>query len=242
MSGHGTRQAAIGALLLLIGCHRLPPTPAAPGREALTDSEALEVVAQRERDTQTLTATFKITFRRPNAAEESNQGALVVSRPDRLRMQIFSFGVMTAFDYTVDGDRYRIRRPLEGIDKVGRFGELAPDDPIAAALDLRPLFLAPPVRAARVRERGDAYVVTAGDGAARREIQVSKRDGRIDAETFYQGDRPRIVVAFRDHRTVDGVTIPFAIHVDYPESGMKLAIAVVRYTRNQAVDPRHFEF
>jgi outer membrane lipoprotein-sorting protein len=246
MSGPRSRgRAAIGAALLLIGCHRLPPraAPAPTSAAALTEAQALELVARREAETRTLTATFKMTVRRPNRGEETNQGALVVARPDRLRMQIFSFGVMTAYDFTVNGDRYRIRRPLEGVDERGRFSELAPDDPTAAALDLRPLFLgAPAVASARVRDRGDAYLVAAGEGRGRHEIQVSKQGGRIEAETVYDDDQPRILVAFRDHRLVDGAAIPFAIHVEYPDSGATLDIEVVRYTRNQPVDSHLFEF
>jgi len=237
--------AAIGFGLLVLGCHRATslPSPPSPTSGGLTEGQALDVVRRRETDARTLAVTFKIVLRRPNAAEESSRGALVVVRPDQLRMQIFSFGVMTAFDYTVNGDRYRVRRPLEGVEKIGRFSQLPPDDPMASALDLRPLFLGDStVASTSVRDRGDTYRVTVSVGNRRHEVDVSKRAATIEGETIYDGDRPRIVVAFRDYRLVDAVALPFAVHVEYPESRVSLDIDVARYARNQPVDPGLFEF
>ena len=235
----------IGVALVLcaaLGCHRVaqPPQPQGAIRSA---AEALAVLEHREADTRTLTATFKLTLRKPDGSEESSRGAVVVARPDRLRLQIFSFGVMTAYDYTANGDRYRARRPLQGQQTSGRFGEAAADRADAFGEDLRPLFLgAPGLANAAVRDSGDRWIVVVPGGSERREIELSKRDGAVLRETLYAGDASRLSMDYGDYRGVDGVSMPFAITVTVPDKQLRLTIEVARYTRDQPVDPHLFEF
>lgn len=246
------RSAAVLAVVGALGCS-LAVRPPPPGEPVKSTAEAIAVVARRESDTRTVTATFQFTIHRPDGTEEGSRGAVVVARPDRLRLQIFSFGVMTAYDYTVNGDRYRARRPLEGIDKTGRFGEAGGGAGADLAAngseerqplpDLRPLFLPPTTgRSTVVRDGGDRYVVAVGRRGARREIEVAKRDGLVSRETLFAGAEPRAVIRYDDYQPVDGVSLPFAIEVAYPEKSVRVSIRMTRYTRNQPIDPKLFEF
>ena len=241
-----TRRRGAGAALVLcaaLGCHPAPRPPAPPGAAIRSGREAVAALAEREANTQTLTATFKLTLRRADATEESSRGAVVVARPDRLRLQIFSFGVMTAYDYTANGDRYRALRPLEGKQTSGRFGAATGDAADAFGEDLRPLFLASgDLAQARVRDGGERWIVVIPIGTERREIEIAKQDGSMLRETLYAGDRARLSIEYADYRAVDGVPMPFAITVSYPDKQLRLAIAVARYTRNQPVDPHLFDF
>jgi hypothetical protein len=231
------RALAVGfAAALAFGCHRAAVAPPAPAAEVHGANDARRVLADQERETRTLTALFKLAFRRGDGAIESSRGALVIARPDRLRLQVFSFGMITAYDYTVNGERYRVRRPLERVDHVGRFGEDADD---ALGADLRPLFLrSGDFSKAAVSETPDAFVVRSGE----RVIEIAKADGRVARETIAIGGKPAIVTEYGDYRPVDGFAMPFAIRVAYPAKGATLAIDVDRYTRNQPADDALFRF
>jgi hypothetical protein len=231
---------ALGFVVALaIGCHRAAVAPPAPAAEVRGAGDARRLLADQERETRTLTALFKLTFRRGDGAAESSRGALVVARPDRLRLQIFSFGMITAYDYTVNGDRYRVRRPLERVDHVGRFGEDAQNAEDALGADLRPLFLRTgDFSKATVSETPDAFVVRSGD----RTIEIAKAVGRVTRETIAVDGKPAIVTEYGDYRPVDGFPMPFTIRVAYPAKAATLVIDVERYTRNRPVDDSLFRF
>jgi outer membrane lipoprotein-sorting protein len=237
----GSLALAVGFLAAL-GCHRTARPPA-PGEAVASDSQAIAIVARREAETPTMTVTFQITVHRPDGSDEGSRGAVVVARPDRLRLQIFSFGVMTSYDYTVNGNRYRVRRPLDGSETIGRFDDAETSETGAFGPDLRPLFL-PAVAAgsASARDAGDHFVVVVAEQRGRREIDVSKRDGSVTREALYQDAGPRIVIDYGDYRFVDGAALPFVVEVTYPQKSLRLTIRVAHYTRNQPVDPRLFEF
>ena len=239
-----SRGACVLASLLLgvAACHRAV-RPAVPAMAIKTGAEAVAIVAAREADSRTLSATFKLVLHRPDGAKETSRGAVVVARPDRLRLQIFSFGVMTAYDYTANGDRYRIREPLSGKQRTGRFADLAPDEGGALGDDLRPLFLtATPSGAPTVRDGGDRYLVAVPSPEGSRVAEVSKRSGAIERETVYLRDTPWLAVEYADLRDVDGVSMPFVIGVTVPGRGISLAIEVTGYARNPPVDAGLFEF
>jgi hypothetical protein len=238
-----SRRSLLAASLLICAaaCHRVA-RPVAPQAQIRSGEEAAAIVAARDVDTRTLRATFKLVLRRPDGAEEASRGAVVVARPDRLRLQLFSFGVVTAYDYTANGERYRVREPLSGVQRAGRF-DAAADEHGVLGDDLRPLFLAATSRdAPTVRDAGDRYLVAATSPQGRRIAEVSKRSGAIERETLLVGDTPRLVVEYGDFRDVDGVSMPFAIDVTLPGRGTSLAIAVTSYVRNPPVDARLFEF
>jgi hypothetical protein len=236
------RLVLAAGLLAALGCHRAARPPGR-GAAVASDSQAIAVVARREAETPTMTATFQLTVRRPDGSEEGSRGAVVVARPDRLRLQIFSFGVMTAYDYTVNGDRYRVRRPLDGVETIGHFGDARAARAGAFGMDLRPLFLpAAAAGSASARDAGDHFVVAVAEQRGRREIDVSKRDGSITREALYRDAELRVVIDYGDYRSVDGAALPFVVDVTYRETNVRLTIRVARYTRNQPVDPRLFEF
>jgi hypothetical protein len=245
--------AALGvAALLSAACHRLASPERAhgvQGAEAATPSsrapasaaDVVRLLEEREAETQTLTATFKLVLHRGDGTEESSRGALVVARPDRLRLQVLSFGMVTTYDYTVRGDRFRVRRPLEGVEKTGRFADGADADALGG--DLRPLFLhAGKLAEARVSESGESFLVAIDEGTASRLIEVAKRDGRIARETLSAGGTVRVASEYSDYRAVDGVALPYRIRVTYPAKNVTLAIDVDRYTRNPPVADDLFDF
>jgi len=173
----------LAALIAATAC-RPAARPPAPPAAIQSDAQAAAIVAARDVDARTLRATFKLVFRAADGSEEATRGAVVVARPDRLRLQIFSFGVVTAYDYTANGDRYRIREPLNGRQRIGRFGDGPADERGALGDDLRPLFLSTaPSGAWTVHDGGDRYLVTLQSAPGRRVVEVAKRSGMIERET-----------------------------------------------------------
>jgi hypothetical protein len=232
----------LAALIAATAC-RPAARPPAPPAAIQSDAQAAAIVAARDVDARTLRATFKLVFRAADGSEEATRGAVVVARPDRLRLQIFSFGVVTAYDYTANGDRYRIREPLNGRQRIGRFGDGAADERGALGDDLRPLFLSTaPSGAWTVHDGGDRYLVTLQSAPGRRVVEVAKRSGMIERETIFVRDVPELVIDYGDFRDVDGVSMPFTIDVRMPGRGASVSIVVTRYERNAAVDGALFEF
>ncbi len=232
----------LAALLAATAC-RPAARPPAPPAAIQSDAQAAAIVAARDVDARTLRATFKLVFRAADGSAEATRGAVVVVRPDRLRLQIFSFGVVTAYDYTANGDRYRIREPLNGRQRIGRFGEGAADERGALGDDLRPLFLfTTPSGAWTVRDGGDRYLVTVQSFPGRRVVEVAKRSGMIERETIFARDVPELVIDYGDFRDVDGVSMPFTIDVRMPGRNVSVSIVVTRYERNAPVDGALFEF
>jgi hypothetical protein len=229
---------------LLLGaaaCHRAA-RPVEPTAALQSGADAAAIVAARDADTRTLRATFKLVVHRSDGSEEASRGAVVVARPDRLRLQVFSFGVVTTYDYTANGDRYRIREPLSGVQRIGRF-DVAGDGGGVLGDDLRPLFLAAtPGRGQTVRDGGDRYLVTSPSREGARIAEVSKGTGAIERETVFVGDIPRLAIEYGDFRDVDGVAMPFAIGVSLPGRIGSLAISITSYVRNAPVDDALFEF
>lgn len=241
----GSRRLVVVAALVLAGCAARAPRPAPTTTAAapLDAAAARAVVERRASESRTLTAMFSIEMRRADGGSETSRGAVAVVRPDRLRLQIFSLGVVTAYDFTVAGERYHLRRPLEGVDVVGRFDDAASPSATDLGRDLRPLFLLPAATAAeRVEDRADRLRVTVEERAGRRLVDVRKADGRIVAERLLDGGEPRVEIEYGDYRPVDGADLPFAIRVRYPRKGVEVTIAVRSYTRNAPVDPKLFEF
>jgi hypothetical protein len=232
----------LAALIPATAC-RPAARPPAPPAAIQSDAQAAAIVAARDVDARTLRATFKLVFRAADGSEEATRGAVVVARPDRLRLQIFSFGVVTAYDYTANGDRYRIREPLSGRQRIGRFGDGAADERGALGDDLRPLFLSTaPSGAWTVHDGGDRYLVTLQSAPGRRVVEVAKRSGMIERETIFVRDVPELVIDYGDFRDVDGVSMPFTIDVRMPGRGASVSIVVTRYERNATVDGALFEF
>jgi hypothetical protein len=240
-AAQGLVAAALGCVVgLLAGCAAAPPAPV----RRLTGSEQVVAALERhERETRTFTATFDLASRGADGVTESSRGAVTVSRPDRLRLQIFSLGFVTVYDFTVDGARYRVRRPLEGVDEIGRFGE---SGSTAGTLGeaLRPLFLREEnLPEARVVDAGEYYRVVIPDlGGERREIDVAKESARVEHEALYADGRARLEIDYADYRSVEGAALPFTIRVRYPQKAISLAIEVRNYTRNEPVDAGLFRF
>lgn len=230
-----TRFAVLLVLLGIGACARPEPLPPRVG------ADSLETLRARERATRTLTASFRVTVEKPDGASETSRGALVVARPDRLRLQIFSLGVLTVYDFTVAGDRFRVRLPLEGVDRRGRFSDVAPADRALLRFDLRPLFLGADLDGARAEEHGDRVVVSTPE----RRLELAKDTGRVLEEIVFtggEGTAPRLEARYDDYRPVGGVELPHRIAVEYPREHVRLTIEVSSYTRDEPVDDGLFRF
>ena len=219
------------------------PRGTGPGSQGLTPPRDIaEVLARQREGTRTLRATFRLKVRRDGREAMSTRGALVVARPDRLRLQLFSLGVMTVYDFTARGDRFRVRRPLDDETRIGRLGGVADADAGVAA-ELRPILLGSSAAPSGVEERGDAAHVRFDEPEGRREVVISRRDGSFQSEALRSaGGDLRVRARYSDHRLVDGLALPFRIAVDYPERQVSLDIEIERYTRNQPVEDGLFEF
>jgi hypothetical protein len=227
-------------LLVLLGagaCAQPEPEPAPP----TVVGDPLAVLRERERATRTLTATFRVTVEKPDGSSETSRGALVVARPDRLRLQIFSLGVLTVYDFTVAGDRFRVRLPLEGVDRRGRFADVGPADRRLLRFDLRPLFLGGELGGARVEEQGGRVVLS----TAERRVEIGKADARVLEEIVFargEGAAGRLEARYDDYRAVRGVELPHRIVVEYPRERVRLTIEVSSYTRDEPADDALFRF
>lgn len=230
--------------LTLAACTRaLPPSPPSPTQVAPRDAaEAVAIVERRDREVETLKALFRLVVRKADGTLETSRGALAVAPPDRLRLQIYSAGLVTAYDYTVNGDRFRTRRPLGGVQQTGRFSEPKSGEDVAAPYDLRPLFLRPAGSGlGRVEETAEIYRVILGPGDERREVAVSKRSGEIVGETLYAGGKPRLRARYRQYRDTGRGWLPYRIDIEYLAEAVTLEIEITSYKRNEPVVPELFE-
>ena len=233
-------------LLLLSACRGGGPLPALriPGlggdREA---SAVLAEAARREAETQSLTALFKVTVRRADGGVDSSRGALAVRPPDRLRLQIFSLGVMTVYDYTANGERFRVRFPLEGRTETGRFDELAATRTDLLRYDLRPLFLGRAgLEDADAEVAGDEVTATMRGADTTRRVTLARTDAALLAEEWAKNGKTLLRASYADHRWVEGAPLPYRITVESTDTGIKLEIEVSEYKRNQAIREAMFDF
>jgi hypothetical protein len=233
-------------LALLAACGGAGPLPAlripglGGGREV---SAVLAEAARRERETESLKVSFKVTLRRADGPTESSRGAVAVRPPDRLRLQIFSLGVMTVYDYTANGERYRVRMPLEGRTEVGRFDELAAAKSDLLRYDLRPLFLGRTgLEDAEAAVEGEVVVATLRTGPAWRRVTLARTDAAVLAEEWGTGDESLLRASYADHRWVEDAPLPYRIEVESPPSGVTLEIDITELERNAPLRDAMFDF
>lgn len=232
-----SRRAAplLVALALAVGgCGRRsapPPLPAA----VLAPEAALRELVERERATETLTAFFRVTVRKPDGTSEASRGALAIRRPDRLRLQIFSLGVLTAYDFTAVGDRYRVRLPLDGTTVSGRFGDPVEREDLLR-YDLRPLFLGRERLAAGApRAVGERIRVEAATDDGWRRAEIDARTGLLVGEEWGRGEATALRASYAESRLVDGEPMPHRIRVEWIPTGVTLEIEVTEYGRNRPI-------
>lgn len=226
--------ALVAVALAVGGCARSvapPPLPAA----VLAPEAALRELVERERATRTLTAFFRVTVRKPDGTSESSRGALAIRRPDRLRLQIFSLGVLTAYDFTAVGDRYRVRLPLEGTTVSGRFGDPGEREDLLR-YDLRPLFLGRErLAAGELRTDGDRIRVEAETVDGWRRAEIDARTGALVGEEWGRGAVTTLRASYADPRLVDGEPLPHRIRVEWIPTGVTLEIEIAEYGRNRPI-------
>ena len=228
----GLRVALLLAVAVLASCAwirpRLLAPPPTPGVEA-----ARAIVERRDEESQTLTALFRIAVRTGGGAGESARGALAVARPDRLRLQIFSRGFLTVFDYTVNGDRYRLRQ--QGAPGI-RYGTVGDDRSLLPVQWLARLFLGDGAGPIEVREVEAGFVLVRRERDGTRELLVPRDAAVIREETIREDGRVMLHARYDDFSKVDGVWLPGSIVAEAPTAGVTLSIDVQEYELNQRID------
>ncbi len=242
-------RAAIAGLVTVValaGCTARPAPPPGglagplPSRAAL--SAALDARRQALRS---LRAWAKLSYEAPEESRRVKQ-LLVVERPDRLRMELFSpFGavfVLAAADGALAAwDRgesvvYRGRASAENLDRYAQV-----DVPVAAAVDL---LLATPALSE------DAGVVSA-DGDAIKLWQslpsgvsavwfapVTLEPLRVERQDA--DGRVRWRAAYDAWTSVDGVRLPSSIGLELPQAQRHIAIVLSDIEVNPTLPPAVF--
>lgn len=225
------RAGLVVVLGLLTGCALLWPRPPLP--PPTPDAATARAVAERrDEESRTLSASFRITVKRRDGETESARGALAVARPDRLRLQLFSLGFLTVFDYTVNGDRYRIRQ--QGKSGI-RYGTVGDDRTLAPAQWLARLFLGGGRGTLEIRRVEDGYVVERRERGGRRELFVPDDAAVVREETLRVEGRVLLHARYGDFSKVDGAWLPRSIEAEAPAAGVTLSIAVDEYERNRPI-------
>jgi hypothetical protein len=231
--------AGLWLLGVVVAC---APRAALPPVTAAADpAEVFAMVRQREDAIHTLRARFSATVHRSENARRA-EGVLLVKKPDRFRLRLLSPFGFTIFDYVTSGAHTRMELPLEGKRLV--------DDEIAAqsffsAADLRQAFLrgaaAFPGRCTPQANGAEVTVECHAPGDARREVHIARATATVSEEISFTGEAPRVVITFRDYRTVDGVPLPFAIELRAPGRQVAMQIALRSYEINPALADTLFD-
>lgn len=216
-------------LALLSGCATKPP----PAPTAIASAEPLEVVAavvRREQGVRTLRARFHAVV---NAGEQEHNasGVLVVSKPDRFRMRLFSPFGLTVFDYVQIADRSWVSQPLrqrapgERDDSLAMFSQ----DGMGAVFLSRYAF-------AREACQANARVVVCREND--RVVTFDLDHQVIQSERRQLSDQGEITIAYSDHRVVDGMPLPFLIVVS--TARVRVEVRIDAYEVNPELSPEIF--
>lgn len=239
------RRAAIAGLLTavaLAGCSVRPapgpPTPVA----APVDAQAIVAAdAARRAALRSLRAWARLAYQSPDESHRAKQ-LLVVERPDRLRLEVFSpFGavfVLAAADGALtayDRGASTVYRGAASADNLRRYTQM--DLPVAGAVDL--LLGTPPLDAAEpgiVSVDGAAIELWRGtaDGGARvvwyspallpQRYEEQDRDGRVRLRAAYDG-----------YASIDGVEVATQLHIELPPSQQRIELTLSDVEVNPAL-------
>ena len=224
-------RAALLLLLALSGCPRAAQAPAA--RLPSSPDARLAAVRAREDQVQTLRARFS-SVTRVGEEERHTDGVLLVAKPDRFRMRLMLPFGFTVFDYLNVGEQTWMTLPLADAQQRERAGAFAP----FSRQDLAEAFLrgpyAFPGECTPAPAAGDTVWVSCHVAGALRRTYLIGADG-IAEETSYDGDAPRMHIAYTDYRAAGGTTLPFRITLDYPQRQQSVDITIDRYEVNPSL-------
>lgn len=199
-------------------------------------------VRSREAEVQTLRARFAARVHR-GAEVRRADGVLLVKKPDRFRLRLFSTFGLTVFDYTSWETHDRMELPLEG--KRFADAEIADHSPFSPA-DMRHVFLRttePGAARCSAQSVGGETVVDCRDaeGQTARLIRIQNTTRAVAQEIRFVAGQPDLIMQFDDYRRVEAVDLPFKIDLIYPEKDVHLEIAVRSYEVNPMLADSLFE-
>ena len=237
-----TRRAILGSAclfagLLVTGCARqrrsnLPTYP------ALSDTDALKVLADRAASVKTLSAPADLTLTRPDGDSVRLDAAIVMAPPDRLRLRAWKFG-QAVFDLTLTEEGLWVMTP----DDPGRREKVLPASVSAAqfarewALLTGQFFTAPDLS---VRSESNRLLVRRRleDG---RTITCTVDRPTLTPRTYVKRDeagRPRFTLALSDYQMING--IPWPTRLDARSGDGKIAVRMKEVDLNGELSPTAF--
>jgi len=203
--------------------------------------DGLRRFQQREAIPSTLRVRFAATVSAPNARRA--QGVLVVRRPDRLRLRLWSPFGLTVLDYVRAAETATLLLPLEGLvlrdAAIDTASSFSPSAFVPAfLLERRPA-------ASNCRVDGPWIDCHDGTGGAERALRIDRRDGSLRRETIIRQGRPDLMLHYDDYRETGGVWLPYRIEATAAGSSARatpeLRIEVEAYELNPALDESVFD-
>ncbi|MEO8601551.1 MAG: DUF4292 domain-containing protein [bacterium] len=240
--------ALLVATLALTGCaaHPALPPPTVDGRP-LPSRAALGAALQARRAAlRSLRAWARLSYEAPEESRRAKQ-LLLVERPDRLRMEVFSpFGAV--FVLTTAGGRLAawdraaatVYRGAASAENLDRYTQV--DLPVPIAVDL--LLATPPLddsdgvvsadgTAVKLWQETDGGVTAtwfAADSLDPLRVEHQAADGRVELRAAYDG-----------WNSVDGVRVPTALTLELPETQRRIGIALTEIEVNPPLPAMVFE-
>jgi len=243
-------RAAIAGLVTVVALAGCTARPAPPPNAALagplpTRAALAAALEARRAALRGLRAWARLSYDAPDESRRAKQ-LLVVERPDRLRMELFSpFGavfVLTAGDGALaawDRGEAIVYRGAASAANLDRYAQV--DVPVPTAVDL--LLATPPIA-------DDAGVVSADGGAIKlwQETPQGVTATWFAAATLdplrveYQDadGRVRLRAAYDAWTAIDGVRLPSAVALDLPAAQRRIGIALSDIEVNPPLPPAVF--
>jgi outer membrane biogenesis lipoprotein LolB len=226
------QRGALQALLaILCGCTATAPQPR--GVLPAAPAARLAAVQANEERIHSLRARFDSVAHLPDA-DRSADGVLLVVKPDRFRMRLMLPFGFTVFDYLCVGEQTWVSLPMAGEEERARVNQFAP----FSREDFRQAFLrgsyAFPGTCEAAPAPNDQVWVTCRDADVLRRTVLIGSDGIIEEATYSDGVQ-RLLIRYRDYRSIDGAALPFRITLEYPQQRQSVDITIERYEVNPAL-------
>ncbi len=239
------RARASGAALLVFvlatGCAKRPaPFPA--GRATPAAARLTAALIQQAAESKTVQALASVTLRSPGGVER-HEAAVVIARPDRLRIDLMDPLADVWAQAGSDGRQIWLLLPREGRRFTGGAARRAMRRAAGAAWD--PALLAallagvPPLGDAPLNEiwqEGETLFVTADRRTACRADRSARRLQRCTM----LAEGGELVVTYDAYRGRGSDAFPESIAVELPARGAMLAVDYRDVVRNEPIDPMVF--
>lgn len=239
------RVRASGIILLVVvlasGCaKRSVPFPA--GRATPAAGRLTAALVRQAAEAETVQALAAVTFRTPGGVER-HEAAIVIARPDRLRIDLMDPLADVWAQAGSDGREVWLFLPREGRRFTGRRARRAMRRAVGAAWD--PALLAallggvPPLGdapLAEVDQGGEPLFVAADRRTACRADRTARRLQRCTV----RAENEELVVTYGAYRGRGARAFPESIVVALPARGAMLAVDYRDVVRNEPIDPMVF--